>query len=291
MSAVGQFFQDMIYSIPRIGFMDILDIAVVTFIIYNVLRLVRSSRTGRAAWAIIILLLVTWLTDVLDMYALHWMLSKILEVGAIALIIVFQPELRRLLERFGAKMKLSANGRGFSEYGMQAAISATVMACETMSKQKVGVLLIFERNLSLEEYFKTGTVIDARVTEQLLRNLFFPNASLHDGAVIIRDSRVAAAGCVMPLSDNTQISSDLGTRHRAGIGTSEVSDAVCVIVSEETGTISVAVNGMLKRYLTPRTLEKLLMNELIVSDEKKDEGLFARLKKIIDKRLGNNERQ
>ena len=133
MSAVGQFFQDMIFSIPRIGVMDILDIAVVTFIIYNVLRLVRSSRTGRAAWVIVLLLLATWLTDVLDMYALHWMLSKILEVGAIALIIVFQPELRRLLDRVGTKMKLSG-GRGFSNASAQNAIIATVMACETMSR-------------------------------------------------------------------------------------------------------------------------------------------------------------
>ena len=129
------------------------------------------------------------------------------------------------------------------------------------------MLLIFERSVSLEEYFKTGTLIDAKVTEQLLRNLFFPKASLHDGAVIVRGGRIAAAGCVMPLSENTHLSSDLGTRHRAGIGTSEVSDAVVVIVSEETGTISVAIGGLLKRHLKPETLEKLLINELMPQTE------------------------
>ena len=164
----------------------------------------------------------------------------------------------------------------------ESAIEATVSACEIMSKERVGVLLIFERSVSLEEYFKTGTLIDAKVTEQLLRNLFFPKASLHDGAVIVRGGRIAAAGCVMPLSENTHLSSDLGTRHRAGIGTSEVSDAVVVIVSEETGTISVAIGGMLKRHLAPQTLEKLLSNELMTNEDTKGswiERLRARIAK------------
>ena len=145
------------------------------------------------------------------------------------------------------------------------------------------MLLIFERSVSLEEYFKTGTLIDAKVTEQLLRNLFFPKASLHDGAVIVRGGRIAAAGCVMPLSENTHLSSDLGTRHRAGIGTSEVSDAVVVIVSEETGTISVAIGGMLKRHLAPQTLEKLLSNELLSNEDTKKRSLLERLRTRIAK--------
>ena len=146
---------------------------------------------------------------------------------------------------------------------MESVIRQTVMACEQMSREKVGALIAFSRDNPLEEYRKTGTAIDAQVTEQLLRNIFFPKAALHDGAMIIRDGRVSAAGCVLPLSHSKRLSPDLGTRHRAGVGLSEASDAVVVIVSEETGTISVAVDGMLKRHLPPQMLERLLRNELM----------------------------
>ena len=170
---------------------------------------------------------------------------------------------------------------------IEKAILATVSACESMSKERVGVLLVFERDVPLEEYFKTGTRIDAQTTEQLLKNLFFPKASLHDGAVIIREGRVAAAGCVMPLSENTHLSSDLGTRHRAGVGTSEVSDAVVVIVSEETGTISVAIGGMLKRHLAPQMLQRLLISELVPNEETQNSWL-VRIKQTLNKRKQNN---
>ena len=146
---------------------------------------------------------------------------------------------------------------------MELAISQTVNACEVMSEGKVGALIVFERSVSLEEYEKSGTQVEAKLSSELLRNIFFPKAALHDGAVIVRDGRIAAAGCVLPLTANRNLSSDLGTRHRAGVGMSEVSDAVVVIVSEETGTISVAIGGMLKRHLAPQTLEKLLRMELI----------------------------
>ena len=147
-------------------------------------------------------------------------------------------------------------------------------------------MLVFERDVPLDDYFKTGTRIDAQTTEQLLKNLFFPKASLHDGAVIISGGRVAAAGCVMPLSENTHLSSELGTRHRAGIGTSEVSDAVVVIVSEETGTISVAIGGMLKRHLAPQMLERLLVSELVKEDDKQ-KSWSARVKQHFTKRNEN----
>lgn len=150
---------------------------------------------------------------------------------------------------------------------MDTVIMQTVMACEIMSREKVGALIVFARESRLEEYFKTGTQIDGQVSEQLIRNIFFPKASLHDGAMIIRDGRVAAAGCVLPLSESNRLSADLGTRHRAGVGMSEASDAVVVIVSEETGTISVAVGGMLKRHLAAQTLERLLRNELVPAEE------------------------
>ena len=154
---------------------------------------------------------------------------------------------------------------------MEMVIHQTVKACEIMGRERVGALIVFARTHRLDEYFKTGTVIDSRVSEQLIRNIFFPKAALHDGAMIIRDGRIAAAGCVMPLSDSHRLSADLGTRHRAGVGTSEASDAVVVIVSEETGTISVAVGGMLKRHLAPQTLERLLRQELIREEANKAE--------------------
>ena len=230
-----------------------------------------------------VLLLATWITGLFQMEMLNFGLNKILELGVIALVIMFQPELRRALERMGGKsVKELLSGKS-PQGEMEEAILATVSACEIMSKERVGVLLIFERATSLEDYFKTGTLLDAKTSEQLLRNLFFPKASLHDGAVIIRGGRVAAAGCVMPLSENPHLSSDLGTRHRAGVGTSEVSDAVVVIVSEETGTISVAVGGMLKRHLAPQTLERLLTTELI-PNEQEQKTLMTRIKQGLTKK-------
>ena len=289
MTAIQNFFQNLLYQIPKIGISDIIDILVVSFLIYTVLRLVRNSSAARVAWTVLVLLIATWLTSVFDLYACNWILNKILELGFISLVVIFQPEIRRAMERFGGKFFLNLVDPASKKSVEESTIEATVSACEIMSKERVGVLLIFERSVSLEEYFKTGTLIDAKVTEQLLRNLFFPKASLHDGAVIVRGGRIAAAGCVMPLSENTHLSSDLGTRHRAGIGTSEVSDAVVVIVSEETGTISVAIGGMLKRHLAPQTLEKLLSNELMTNDDAK-RSLLDRLRARIAK-AGNYEKK
>ena len=177
---------------------------------------------------------------------------------------------------------------------MEKVVEQTVLACEYMSREKIGALIVFTREQRLDEYFKTGTVIDAQVSEQLLRNIFFKNSPLHDGAMIIRDGRVAAAGCVLPLSDSHRLSADLGTRHRAGVGMSEVSDAVVIIVSEETGTISVAVGGMLKRHLAPQTLERLLRKELVVEEPEQETGVAAKAKKLLaelTKEDGNNEKQ
>lgn len=287
MSEISSFFQGAYYAFLGIKLKDILDILIVAFLIYKVVNMVHSTSTARVAKAIVALLLATWITGVLQMEMLHFGLNKILELGVIALVIMFQPELRRALERFGGKsVRELLNGK--SPRGeMEEAILATVSACEVMSKERVGVLLIFERETSLEEYFKTGTILDARTSEQLLRNLFFPKASLHDGAVIIRGGRVIAAGCVMPLSENPHLSSDLGTRHRAGVGTSEVSDAVVVIVSEETGTISVAIGGMLKRHLAPQTLERLLTSELVPNEEEQ-KTLMKRVKQFWTKKGRSN---
>ena len=273
MTAIRTFFQEFWNRIPQIGVNDIIDILIVAFLFYTVMRLIRSTSAARVARSILLLLVVTGLTEIFKLYTLNWILSKILEIGVIALVIMFQPELRRMLERFGGRFFTNLISSGGAASPEQQAIEATVAACEVMSKEKVGALLIFERSMPLDEYFKTGPIVDAKVSDQLLRNLFFKNSPLHDGAVIVRGSRVAAAGCVMPLTENTHLPSDIGTRHRAGIGSSEVSDAVVVIVSEETGTISVAIGGMLKRHLAPKTLEKLLVSELISEPEQKNSTL------------------
>ena len=193
MTAIQNFFQNLLYQIPKIGISDIIDILVVSFLIYTVLRLVRSSSAARVAWTVLVLLIATWLTSVFDLYACNWILNKILELGFISLVVIFQPEIRRAMERFGGKFFLNLVDPASKKSVEESAIEATVSACEIMSKERVGVLLIFERSVSLEEYFKTGTIVDARVSEQLLRNLFFPKAALHDGAAIIRGGRVAAA--------------------------------------------------------------------------------------------------
>ena len=289
----GSFFGDFISSIGAIKFMDIVDILVVAFLFYKVISLVKTSRTSRIAKGVALFLITTWVTsaDVLNMYSLNFIMSNILEMGFIVLVIMFQPELRRFLEKLGSKTFKELLVSETGGKSIDQAIGATVSACEIMSKEKTGALIVFERKTLLDEYYKTGTLIDAAVSEQLIRNLFFTNAALHDGAVILRGDRIQAAACVLPLSENTHLSRDLGTRHRAGIGISEVSDAVVVMVSEETGTISVAIGGMLKRHLAAKTLEKLLLRELQIAEEnKKPVAFFERAKNKLTKRNEDYEK-
>ena len=279
MEAIINFFKEFAALVPTIRIMDIVDILVVAFMIYKIILMLQTTSSARIAKSIVIILLLTALTSVLHMYLMNYLLDKILEIGLLALVIMFQPELRRILEKLGSKSFREILSTKQEQRNIDYVISETVKACEIMSRERTGVLIVFERTSSLEDYQKTGIVIDARVSSELLRNIFFTKASLHDGAVIIRNERIAAAGCVLPLTENRNISSDLGTRHRAGIGMSEVSDAVVVIVSEETGTISVAISGMLKRHLAPQTLEKLLLNELAPKEETKTRNPLKLLRK------------
>lgn len=183
-----------------------------------------------------------------------------------------------MLEKLGGKSLKEILLIKEEQREIDSVIRETVEACRVLSGEKTGALIVFERSDILSDYQKNGTIVDAKVTNQLLRNLFFTKAALHDGAVLIRQERISAAGCVLPLTQSPDISSDLGTRHRAAIGISEVSDAVVVVVSEETGTISVAVGGMLKRHLAPQTLEKLLRNELAPREETKSRNPLKRLR-------------
>ena len=282
--------QSILSQFTKMQITDYLDIALVAFLIYKLLPLIRTPSTKRIAGAVAGILIVVWVADIANLYTISWILSQFLSVGLLAVVVLFQPELRRMLDRLGGVLRLrTLLGTNKPVQEMDTIITQTVRACEVMSHEKVGALIVFAREARLEEYFKTGTRINGQVSEQLIRNIFFPKAALHDGAMIIRDGRIAAAGCVLPLSESSRLSADLGTRHRAGVGMSELSDAVVVIVSEETGTISVAVGGMLKRHLAPQTLERLLRNELVPQQDEQETNALVRL---MDKVLlsGKEER-
>ena len=275
-------FREFLQQWAGMQWTDYMDIVIVAFLLYKLFPLFRNTGTLRVALTVVSIIVVAWLTDVLNLYALNFILSQFVQIGLIALVVLFQPELRRMLDHLGhMKVKnLFSNDKDGLE--INAVITQTVRACEVMSREKVGALIVFAKDNRLDEQMKTGTVIDAQVSEQLIRNIFFPRAALHDGAMIIRDNKIAAAGCVLPLSESSHLSADLGTRHRAGVGMSEASDAVIVIVSEETGTVSVAVSGMLKRHLTPQTLERLLTNELCPNDKEEAKNLVARIRQKLN---------
>ncbi|MBQ7345899.1 MAG: diadenylate cyclase CdaA [Oscillospiraceae bacterium] len=285
MEIIQNFFSQLI----RMHWSDYLDIIVVAFLIYRLIPMLRSSGTMRIAKTVGLLLVLSWITDLLDLYTLHFILDQVLSVGLIAVVVLFQPELRRMLEHLLSVKLTGFFGVEKPTEEMVPIITQTVRACEVMSRERVGALIVFARDNSLEEYVRTGTTIEAQVSEQLIRNIFFPKASLHDGAMIIRGGKITAAGCVLPLSDSHSLSADLGTRHRAGVGMSEHSDAVVVIVSEETGTISVAVGGVLKRYLAPQMLERMLRNELCKEPDDQPKSFGMRLKQKLQKKGGSGD--
>lgn len=252
-------------GIKTMSFMDALDILIVAYLIYKVILFVRKTNSYNLAKGVAFVLIALGLSYVFQLTMIYYLLRRTVELGLIAVLILFQPELRRLLERMG---------RGFMSRKspttpvLEDAIAQTVLACTEMSESRTGALIIFERREKLNSIMTTGTVINSDVSAELLKNLFYNKAPLHDGAVVIREGRIEAAGCVLPLTQSTNLSKELGMRHRAGIGLSEQSDAVVIIVSEETGAISVAIEGMLKRHLNGNTLEKLLHGELIREEEK-----------------------
>ncbi len=271
MNTVASFFQDIGNLISTIGFADIVDILIVAYLIYKVIDLIRKTSSYNLARGLLVLLVALWLSGMFKLAMINYILRKAVDIGLIALVIIFQPELRKLLAKMGSRNFygfFSAKAQDSSE--IDAAITQTVLACEQMSKTKTGALILFERSMKLNDIMATGTSIDAEITAELLKNIFYPKAPLHDGAAVIRKSRIAAAGCVLPLTSNNNLSKDLGMRHRAGIGASEQSDALVVIVSEETGAISVAIEGMLKRNLDKQTFEKILRNELVQEEVKKN---------------------
>lgn len=276
--------QSLMDSLPIMNLSDIFDIIIIAFLLYKLLPILRSTGTVRVAALVGALLVFTWLTDMLNLNTLNFVLDQVLDIGLLAIVILFQPEIRRMIDHVSNIKLREFLATEKIEPEMIPVITHTVRACEVMSNEKVGALIVFARHNRLDEYLKTGTMIEGHVSEQLIRNVFFPRAALHDGAMVIRDGHVTAAGCVLPLSESNRISADLGTRHRAAVGISEASDAVVVVVSEETGAISVAVNGMLKRHLAPQTLERLLRNELCPEQEPTQENLVVKLRQRLQKK-------
>lgn len=279
-SYFGDLFGNAFNYITSLGLSDVLDIAIVAFLIYKLIGLLRKASFSRLGKGVVFLVLALWISGWVHLTVINFLLRRAVELGLLALVILFQPELRRVLEKVGSGKITNLLGREPQFLSTETAITQTVMACVQMGKEKVGALIVFERDNQLTQQMNTGTVIDADTSSELLRNIFYPKAPLHDGAVIIKDGRIAAGGCMLPLTNNTNLSHDLGMRHRAGLGMSEHSDAVVVIVSEETGSISVAVDGMLKRHLSSETCEKLLRNELISDDAPKTGSRLTNLFKV-----------
>ena len=288
-----EYLQTIWQQIQTMKFSDYVDIFIVAFLIYKLMPLLRSTGTLRIGGVVLTVIVIAGLTDLFDLHALSFILNQLLAVGLIAVVVLFQPELRRMIDHLSSMKLKRFLGVQKSEQELEPMIAQTVQACEAMSRERVGALIVFARDTRLDEYLKSGTVIDGKVSEQLIRNVFFPKAALHDGAMIIHEGRVMAAACVLPLSETSRLSADLGTRHRAAVGMSEVSDAVVVVVSEETGAISVAVGGMLKRHLAPQTLEKLLINELCPETAPDEKSLVVKLRQKLQKKEkgeGTNEK-
>ncbi len=270
-----QMFLQSTFPLLQLQLTDILDIAILSFVIYKLLWMLRKTSSGRLMWGVLILMMVMFVSSryVLSLTATSWLLDKVVQWGILVLVVLFQPEIRRFLERMGSG-RLGLVFASSKEAGqeVETAILQTTEAYADLSRDKVGALMVFERQNLLDDEIKTGTALDCSVSSELLKNIFWNKAPLHDGAVIVREGRIVGAGCMLPLSGNVNLSRDLGMRHRAGIGMSEHSDAVVVIVSEETGSISAAVGGMLKRHLAPETLERLLRNELLNDKQEEKKG-------------------
>jgi len=262
---------------------DLIDILLVGYIIYTVIVFIRETRAVQLVKGLLLLVVATYLSELFHLHTLNYILKGVLTLGAVALIIVFQPELRRALERIG-RGKLFA-GRGRSDASrIDSSLGAIVRSVQYFAKNRVGALIVFERDTALSDIIETGVEIDGRITEELLGTIFFVGTPLHDGAAVIRGLKIEAAGCVLPLTSDLSLNKELGTRHRAAIGLSEISDALVLVVSEETGTISIAMNGRITRKLSPKTVEKTL-RELYFERQKNDEGTVRSVIQKVSDRL------
>ena len=257
---------------------DIIDILIVAYILYRLLGMIKETRAQQLFRGVLLIVGVFLASELFGLSLLNWLLTRLITVGLIGVMIVFQPEIRRALEQIGRRGALTSQFRDIGKEEMYATVHKIVDAVDDFSSTRTGALIAIERETTLNDIIETGVIVDAEISVRLLGNLFYEGSPLHDGAVIIRGLRIHAASCVLPLTNRTSIGKNLGTRHRAGVGLSEVSDAFIIIVSEETGAISVARNGTLRRFLDLKTLEKMLLDVYLPSGDA-NESFISRLLK------------
>lgn len=254
-----KYLNSLVNQFSMIQITDVIDILVISFIIYKIIVLVKETRAEQLLKGFVVLLIFARLASLLNLYAVNWLISNLFTVGFVLIIVVFQPELRRAFERIGRSNKtLRSFFRNNREKQENTSAREIASAVASLSRQKIGALIVMENQTGLGEIIETGTLIDGVVSSELLINIFIPNTPLHDGAVIINEDKIRAAGCFLPLTSDNSLSKELGTRHRAGIGISERSDALVIIVSEETGTVSIARNGEISRRIDDEALKKIL---------------------------------
>ena len=299
MGAILAFWDDLMSVIQTIEISDVIDVLIVAFLIYKTLQLVRETRAEQLLKGIFLFVVLFVAASQLLLRSLSYILVNVYHFGVIALLVVFQPELRRALEQLGrsrlGNFSLFSGGHDEAEAErerkIRQMIAAVVEACASLSETKTGALIVMERQTKLGEIIKTGSIVDAKPSKEIICNIFFNKAPLHDGAMVIREDRVWAAGCFLPLSDTRRISRDLGTRHRAAIGMSENSDALVVVVSEETGTISIAENGLLTRPYNQTTLTSALERGLLPEQGTETSSRKAGLLKTLTWRVKKNSEE
>ena len=259
MNAINEQFSAILWNIfNRPRFVDLVDILLLSIVIYELLVHIRHTRMSQTLKGVIILFLATWLSDLVGMRTINALLSWMLNAGPVLLIVLFQPEIRRVLEELGTNAIIDPSSRMQQISDTELIIDEMILALEHMSRRRVGALIVVENKTRLDDVIATGTRVDGTISQPLIENIFEPNTPLHDGAVVVRGDRVVAAACLLRLSDNTGVARELGTRHRAGLGVTEVSDATVFIVSEETGIISVARGGQLVRHQDEASLRQVL---------------------------------
>ena len=291
MSSVTEQISAILWNIthrPRL--VDAVDILLLTFIIYTLLNHTRQTRISQIIKGIVILLAATWVSDLIGMRTIHALLSWVINAGPVLLIVLFQPEIRRILEELGTTSLFDSTSRMQELSNTELIIDEMILALEHMARRRVGALIVIEQKTRLNDVISTGTLVDGVISQPLIENIFEPNTPLHDGAVVVRGDRVVAAACLLRLSDTTGVGRDLGTRHRAGLGVSEVSDATVFIVSEETGIISMAKDGHLVRHLDEASLHQILQGIYEKKDEK-DGRLAASLLHFKQRRRAARDEQ
>ena len=290
-NAIYATWNQIVYAISNFRWLDILDILVIAFIIYKAIGFLLETKAGRLVKGIVILFVIYVLATGLELATLQWLLTKVMGSAIIAVVVIFQPELRRILETVG-NTKFSHN-RFFDndDTAVAESIDKIGKAVGFMSEKKIGALIVFERRNQLGEIVNTGTVLDAVASVSFVNNIFFPKSPLHDGALIVREGRLLAAGCILPLTQSENVHSDLGTRHRAAIGMSENSDAVVLVVSEETGIISIVVDGKITRNYNSVTAIAELQRLLLIEDGNKATSNIVTVIKNINPFAKNKERK